>query len=102
MGGYIHLPDSLLGTHQVPSALLGRGGMSFLWGAWCHGGDLWHDPMLYEGGGGQRPPLRGHLQSPCIILGWHFQMGRLIGLGPPLPASVRWSKYDRYVPLRLG
>src|SRR5258705_13297879 len=91
-GRYIHLPNSLLGTHQVPSALPGRGGKSFLWGAWHHGGDLLHDPMLYEGGGGQRPPLRRHLQSPCIVPGWCFWMGRLIGLEPPLPASVRGSK----------
>src|SRR5258708_16291044 len=55
----------------------GRGGMSFLWGAWHHGGDLWHDPMLYKGGGGQRPPLRRHLQSPCIILGWCFWMVKM-------------------------
>src|SRR5258708_36123044 len=75
-----------------------RGGMSFLWGAWYHGGDLWHDPMLYEGGGGQRPPPRRCLQNPCIILGWHFQMGRLIGLEPPLPASVKGSKEHRCTP----
>src|SRR5258708_4083259 len=49
MGRYIHLPNSPLGTHQVPSALPGRGETSFLWGVWHHGGDLWHDPRLCEG-----------------------------------------------------
>src|SRR5258708_12655323 len=102
MGRYRCLPNSLLGTHQVPSALLGRGGMSFLWGAWHHGGDLWHGPMLYEGGGGQRPPLRRCLQNPCIVLGWHFRMCRLIGLEPPLPASVRCLLYHRSAPPTLA
>src|SRR5258708_38893205 len=99
MGRYVHLPNSLLGTHQVPSALPGRGGMSFLLGAWHHGGDLWHDPMLYKGGGGQRPPPRRHLQKPCIVPGWCFQMGRLIGLEPPLPASGGQSSTDAFLPL---
>src|SRR5258708_1058354 len=85
MGGCIHLPNSLLGTHQVPSVLWRRGGKSFLWGAWHWGGALWHDPMPYEGEGGQRLPLRRHLQSLCNILGWHFWMGSVDGrVSPPV------------------
>src|SRR5260221_13260462 len=100
MGGFIHLPNSLLGTHQVPSALPGRGGMFFLWGVWQHGGDLWHDPMLCKGGGGQRLSLRRCLQSPCKVPGWHFWTDRLIGLEPPLPASVRGQgSTDVFLPL---
>src|SRR5258708_34067972 len=90
--GWIHPFAKFSLRNSSSSALLGRGGMSFLWGAWHHGGDLWHDPMLYEGGGGQRPPLRRHLQNPCTVLGWHFWTGRLVGLEPALPASVRGSK----------
>src|SRR5258705_12432053 len=101
-GSYVCLPNSLLGTHQVPSALLGRGGMCFLWAAWHCGGDLWHDPILYKGGGGQRPPLRRHLQNGCFDPGCHVWMGRLVGLEPPLPSSVRGLTKHRCVPPMLG
>src|SRR5258708_26662100 len=73
-----------------------------LWGAWHWDGALWHDPMPYEGEGGQRLPLRRHLQSLCSILGWCFQMTRLVGLEPPLPISVRGSKWCRSIPPTLG
>src|SRR5260221_13104723 len=101
MGRCIHLPNSLLGTCQVPSVLWGRGGKSFLWGAWCQDGALWHDPMPYEGGGGQRLPLRRHPQSLCSILGWHFQMGRLTGPEPPPSIFVRGSRWCGCVPPTL-
>src|SRR6266436_575645 len=102
MGGHIHLPNSLLGTHQVPSVLWGRGGRSSLWGAWCQDGALWHDPMPYKGEGGQRLPLRRHPQSLCSILGWPFLLGGLIELEPPLPVSVKGSKWHRCVPPTPG
>src|SRR5258708_40324019 len=102
MGRYVHLPNSLLGTCQVPSVLWGRGGKSSLWGAWHQGGALWHDHMPYEGEGGQRLPPRRHLQSLCSILGWHFQTGRLVGPEPPLPISVRGVRWHRCIPPTLG
>src|SRR5258707_15488210 len=102
MGGCVCLPNSLLGTHQVPSVLWGRGGRSSLWGAWHWDGALWHDPMPYEGEGGQRLPLRRCLQSLCSAPGWPFWPGELVELEPPLPVSVKGSKWCRCIPPTLG
>src|SRR5258708_25749868 len=102
MGRCICLPNSLLGTHLVPSVLQGRAGKSSLWGAWHQDGALQHDPIPYEGEGGQRPLLRRHLQSLCSILGWHLWMGGLVGPEPPPPVSVKGSKWHRCIPPTLG
>src|SRR5258708_9702735 len=100
--GCICLPNSLLGTHQVPSVLQGRGGKSSLWGAWHWDGALWHDPMPYKGEGGRRLPLRRHPQSLCSIPGQCSQMGRLVGPEPPPPISVTGSTRHRCIPPTLG
>src|SRR5258708_1963915 len=102
MGGFVCLPNSLRGTHQVPSVRQGRGGMSSLQGVWCQGGALWHGPMLCKGGGGQGPLLRRRLRSPCTTLGQRFQAGGLIGLEPPLLVFVRGSRWRKCVPPTLG
>src|SRR5258707_10539307 len=102
MGRFVHSPNSLRGTHQVPSVQRGRGGMSSLEGVWHQGGALWHGPTLCEGGGGRRPLLRRCLQSPCSALGQCFQVGGLIGLEPPLLVFVRGSRWHKCVPPTLG
>src|SRR5260221_13530614 len=102
MGRCVHLQNSLLGTHLVPSVLWGRGGKSSLWGAWHWDGALWHDPMPCEGEGGRRLPPRRHPQSLCSVLGWCFQMGGLVGPEPPLPISARGLRGGGCIPPTPG
>src|SRR5258707_15621778 len=84
--------------YQAPSVLWGRGGTSSLWGVWHQDEALWHGPMPYEGGDGQRLLQRRRLQSLCSALEWHFWAGRLIGPEPLLQVSVRGSMGRRCAP----
>src|SRR5258708_13884437 len=60
--------------------------------AWSH---------ALQGGGGQRPLLRRHLQSPCSTLGQCFQAGWLVGLEPPLLVFLRGSRWRKSIPPTL-
>src|SRR5258708_40188611 len=84
--------------HQAPSVLQGRGGTSSLWGVWHQDEALWHGPMPYEGGDGQRLLWRRCLQSLCSALEWHSWADRLVGPDPLLQVSVRGSTWHRCAP----
>src|SRR5258708_19609472 len=66
--------------HQAPSVLRGRGGMSSLWGVWHWDEALWHGPMPYKGGDGQRPLQRRCLQSLCSTLEWRSRADGVGGI----------------------
>src|SRR5260370_24929519 len=83
---------------QAPSVLQGRGGTSFLWGVWHQDEALWHGPMPYEGGDGQRLLWRRRLRSLCSALEWCSQADGLIEPGPLLQVSARGSTWRRCVP----
>src|SRR5258708_34548379 len=87
--------------HQAPSVLQGRGGTSSLWGVWHQDEALWHGPMPYEGGDGQRHLWRRHLQSLCSTLEWCSWADGLIGPEPLLQVSVRGQHgTDALLPFR--
>src|SRR5258705_11356604 len=83
---------------QAPSVLWGRGGTSSLWGVWHQDEALWHGPMPYEGGDGQRRVWRRCLQSLCSTLEWGFWADGLIGPEPLLQVSASGLTWCRCAP----
>src|SRR5258708_13358776 len=83
---------------QAPSVLQGRGGTSSLWGVWHRDEALWHGPMHYKGGDGQRLLQRRHLRSLCSTLEWRSWVDGLVEPGPLLQVSARGSTWRRCVP----
>src|SRR5260221_11025706 len=84
--------------HQAPSVLQGRGGMSSLWGVWHRDEALWHGPMPYKGGDGQRLLRRRHLQSLRSTLEWRSQVDGLVEPGPLLQVFAWGLTWHRCIP----
>src|SRR5260221_14106100 len=83
---------------QALSVLWGRGGMSSLWGVWHWDEALWHGPMPYEGGDGQKLLWRRHLRSLHSTLEWCSWVDGLVEPRPLLQVSARGLMWRRCVP----